>query len=148
MAGSVNKAILIGRVGRDPEVRTFNNGGQVTSFSIATSETWRDKNTGERKERTEWHNVSILNENLGKIAGQYLRKGDNVYIEGQIQTREFTDKDGNQRKATEIVLPRFGGSLSLLSAPGERGGEQSSQRDAAPRREQPAPAVIDDEIPF
>lgn len=147
MAGSVNKCILVGRVGRDPEVRTFNNGGRVVSFSMATSETWRDKTTGERKERTEWHNVSVLNENLGKVAEQYLRKGDNVYVEGQIQSREYTDKDGNQRKATEIVLPRFGGALTLLNPPGDRNSQSSSQRDAAPR--QPARGnVIDDEIPF
>lgn len=144
MAGSINKAILIGNVGRDPEVRTFQNGDRVVSFSLATTESWRDKTTGERKSRTEWHNVQIFNDGLGKIAEQYLRKGDKAYIEGQIQTREYTDKDGNQRKSTEIVLPRFGGSLTLLSAPSERNGQPSSQRDAAPRQ----PAPIDDEIPF
>ncbi|MCX7899251.1 MAG: single-stranded DNA-binding protein, partial [Methylocystis sp.] len=122
MAGSVNKVILIGNLGRDPEVRTFPSGDRVVSFSVATSDSWRDKNTGERRERTEWHNISIFNEALGKIAEQYCRKGTKVYLEGQIQTREYTDKDGNQRKATDIVLPRFRGELTLLDSKGGREG--------------------------
>ncbi len=118
MAGSVNKVILIGNLGRDPEARTLPSGDRVVSFSVATTESWRDKNTGERKDRTEWHNVSIFNENLGKIAEQYCRKGSKIYLEGQLQTREYTDKDGNQRKATDVVLQRFRGELTLLDSKG------------------------------
>jgi single-strand DNA-binding protein len=116
MAGSVNKAIIVGNVGRDPEVRTFPSGDRVVSFSVATEESWRDKNTGERKSRAEWHNVSIFNEQLGKVAEQYLRKGTKVYIEGQIQTRKWQDKDGNDRYTTEITLPRYRGELTLLDS--------------------------------
>jgi single-strand DNA-binding protein len=129
MAGSVNKVILVGNVGRDPEVRTFTSGDRVVSFSVATAESWRDKNTGERKDRTEWHNVQIFNENLGKIAEQYLHKGSKVYIEGSLQTREYTDKDGNQRKATEVVLPRFRGELTLLD---NRAESKEPERSAEP----------------
>jgi single-strand DNA-binding protein len=120
MAGSVNKVILIGNLGKDPEVRTMNNGGEVVSFSIATSENWNDKASGERKEKTEWHNIVIFNENLGRIAKQYLRKGSPVYVEGQLQTRKWTDKDGNDRYTTEVVLQRFRGELTLLG--GREGG--------------------------
>ncbi|QLP98027.1 MAG: single-stranded DNA-binding protein [Rhodoblastus sp.] len=124
MSGSVNKVILIGNLGRDPEVRRLNSGDPVVNFSVATTESWRDKASGERRDRTEWHNVVIFNENLGRIAEQYLKKGSKVYLEGQLQTREYTDKDGNQRKATEIVLQRFRGELTLLdSRGGGRGGD-------------------------
>lgn len=123
MAGSVNKVILIGNLGKDPEVRTMNNGGEVVSFSIATSENWNDKASGERKEKTEWHNVVIFNENLGRIAKQYLRKGSSVYVEGQLQTRKWTDKDGHDRYTTEVVLQRFRGELTLLG--GREGGGSS-----------------------
>jgi single-strand DNA-binding protein len=126
MSGSVNKVILIGNLGRDPEVRRMNSGDPVVSFSVATTESWRDKATGERKERTEWHNVVIFNENLGKIAEQYCKKGSKVYLEGQLQTREYTDRDGNQRKTTEIVLQRFRGELTLLDS---RGGTRSDATD-------------------
>jgi single-strand DNA-binding protein len=125
MAGSVNKVILIGNLGRDPETRRFPSGDSVVSFSLATTESWRDKATGERKDRTEWHNISIFNENLGKVAEQYLKKGAKVYIEGQLQTREFTDKEGHQRKATDIVLTRFRGELVLLDGRGARGDESA-----------------------
>ena len=118
MAGSVNKVILVGNLGRDPEVRRTGAGDPIVSFSVATSDTWRDKATGERKERTEWHNIVIFNENLGKIAEQYCKKGTKVYLEGQLQTREYTDRDGNQRKATEVVLQRFRGELTLLDSRG------------------------------
>ena len=121
MAGSVNKVILVGNLGRDPEVRTLPSGDRVVSFSVATTESWKDRNTGERKERTEWHNISIFNENLGKIAEQYCRKGSKIYLEGQLQTREYTDKDGNQRKATDVVLQRYRGELALLDSKGSRG---------------------------
>ncbi|NJO54354.1 MAG: single-stranded DNA-binding protein, partial [Bacteroidales bacterium] len=120
MAGSVNKVILIGNLGRDPEVQRFPSGGQAVKFSIATSERWPDKTTGEKKEKTEWHNIVIYNENIGRIAEQYLRKGSKVYIEGQLQTREYTDKDGQQRRITEVVLQRFRGELTLLD--GRSGG--------------------------
>ena len=125
MSGSVNKVILVGNLGRDPEVRRTGNGDPIVSFSVATAETWKDKATGERKERTEWHNVTIFNEALGKVAEQYCKKGTKVYLEGQLQTREDTDKDGNQRKATDVVLPRFRGELTLLDSRGrgEGGGD-------------------------
>ena len=124
MSGSVNKVILIGNLGRDPEMRRTNNGDPVVSFSLATTESSaRDKATGERRDRTEWHNVVIFNENLGKIAEQYCKKGAKIYIEGQLQTREYTDKDGNQRKATDVVLKESRGELTLLDSRG-RGGEE------------------------
>ncbi|PWB83093.1 MAG: single-stranded DNA-binding protein, partial [Methylocystaceae bacterium] len=123
MAGSVNKVILVGNLGRDPEVRTLPSGDRVVSFSVATTESWRDRQTGERKDRTEWHNVSIFNENLGKIAEQYCRKGSKVYLEGQLQTREYQDKDGNQRKVTDVVLQRFRGELTLLDSRGRGEGD-------------------------
>jgi single-strand DNA-binding protein len=125
MSGSVNKVILIGNLGRDPEVRRTANGDPVVTFSLATTESWRDKATGERREKTEWHNVVIFNENLGKVAEQYCKKGAKIYIEGQLQTREFQDKDGNQRKTTEVVLQRFRGELTLLDSRG-RGGDEGA----------------------
>lgn len=127
MAGSVNKVILVGNLGRDPEVRRTANGDPVTSFSLATTESWRDKMSGERKDRTEWHNIVIFNENLGKIAEQYCKKGSKVYLEGQLQTREFTDRDGNQRKATEVVLQRFRGELTLLDSRGRNDSAESER---------------------
>ena len=120
MAGSVNKVIIVGNLGRDPEVRSFPNGGKVVNLRIATSETWRDKATGERKERTEWHSVAIFNEALGKIAEQYLRKGSTVYIEGQLETRKWQDQSGADRYTTEVVLRQYRGELTLLG--GRDGG--------------------------
>ena len=166
MAGSVNKVILIGNLGRDPEVRRTGAGDPVVSFSVATTESWRDKASGERKDRTEWHNVVIFNENLGKIAEQYCKKGSKVYLEGQLQTREYTDKDGNQRKTTEVVLQRFRGELTLLD--GRRDGAGADDRGgysapasgdgfgrASPMERRPAAAgasrsssPINDDIPF
>ncbi len=122
MAGSVNKVILIGNLGRDPEVRSFQNGGKVVNLRIATSETWRDRSTGERKERTEWHTVAIYNENLAKIAEQYLKKGSTVYIEGALETRKWQDQSGADRYSTEVVLRQFRGELTLLGGRGEGGG--------------------------
>ena len=122
MAGSVNKVILVGNLGRDPEVRRLGSGDPVVNLRIATSENWRDKASGERKERTEWHSVVIFNENLAKIAEQYLRKGSTVYIEGQLQTRKWTDQSGVEKYTTEIVLQRFRGELTLLGGRGEGGG--------------------------
>lgn len=116
MAGSVNKVILVGNLGRDPEVRTFQNGGRVCNLRIATSETWRDKATGDRRERTEWHSVVIFNENLLRVAEQYLRKGSKVYIEGQLETRKATDQSGGERYFTEVVLRAYRGELTILDS--------------------------------
>jgi single-strand DNA-binding protein len=146
---SVNKVILIGNLGRDPEVRRLNNGDAVVSFSLACSESWRDKATGERKERTEWVNVVIFNDAIGKVAEAYCKKGSKVYLEGQLQTREYTDKDGNQRKTTEVVLQRFRGELTLLDG---RKDESGSVREQTIARSPQAPArqsaPIDSDIPF
>ncbi len=122
MAGSVNKVIIVGNLGRDPEVRTFQNGGKVCNLRIATSETWRDKASGERKEKTEWHSVAIFSEPLAKIAEQYLRKGSKVYIEGQLETRKWQDQSGQDRYSTEVVLRPYRGELTLLDGRGEGGG--------------------------
>jgi single-strand DNA-binding protein len=123
MAGSVNKVILIGNLGRDPEVRSFQNGGKVCNLRIATSENWKDKNTGERREKTEWHTVAIFNDGLVRIAEQYLKKGSKVYIEGQLQTRKWQDQSGADRYSTEVVLQGFGGTLTMLD--GRDGGGSS-----------------------
>ena len=165
MAGSINKVILVGNLGKDPEVRRLNSGDQVVSFSVATSETWRDKNSGERKERTEWHNVVIFNENLGKVAEQYCKKGTKVYVEGQLQTRKWQDQTGNDRYTTEVVLQRFRGELQLLDSRGggadrdslpEEGGRAANFNRAGGADRRPAlsgdgggsAGPIDDDIPF
>ncbi|CUH72906.1 Helix-destabilizing protein [Thalassovita autumnalis] len=122
MAGSVNKVILVGNLGRDPELRNFQNGGKVCNLRIATSENWKDRNTGERRERTEWHSVAIFQEGLVRVAEQYLRKGSKVYIEGQLQTRKWQDQNGQDRYSTEVVLQGFGGTLVMLD--GRDGGGQ------------------------
>jgi len=122
MAGSVNKVILVGNLGRDPEVRTFQNGGKVCNLRIATSETWRDRQSGERKERTEWHSVAIFSEPLAKIAEQYLKKGSKVYIEGQLETRKWQDQSGQDRYTTEVVLRPYRGELTLLDGRDGGGG--------------------------
>jgi single-strand DNA-binding protein len=122
MAGSVNKVILVGNLGADPEIRRLNSGDPVVNIRIATSESWRDKNSGERKEKTEWHNVVIFNDNLAKVAEQYLKKGMKVYIEGQLQTRKWQDQNGQDRYTTEVVLQKFRGELQMLDARGQ-GGE-------------------------
>lgn len=149
MSGSINKVILIGNIGRDPEARKMNSGDSVVSFSLATTESWRDKASGERKDRTEWHNVVIFNENLGRVAEQYCKKGSKIYIEGQLQTREYTDKDGNQRRITEIVLQRFRGELTLLDSAKSRDDAPARQTQAPNVRSgrQPAAAMIDDDLP-
>jgi len=121
MAGSVNKVILVGNLGRDPEVRSTQDGTKVANLSLATSESWRDRNTGERRERTEWHRVVIFNERLAEIAEKYLRKGSKIYVEGQLQTRKWTDQNGQDRYSTEVVLQRFRGELTMLDSRG--GGE-------------------------
>ncbi len=152
MAGSVNKVILIGNLGRDPEVRSLNDGSPVVTLSLATSENWKDKASGERRERTEWHRVVIFNENLAKVAENYLKKGAKVYIEGQLQTRKWTDKEGNEKYTTEVVLQRYRGDLTMLDAKGEGGG--SFAADSPAKVEGGASGGdnsggdFDDEIPF
>ncbi len=158
MAGSVNKVILVGNLGRDPEIRTLNSGDRVASFSIATSETWRDRTSGERKERTEWHRISIFNDNLVKVAEQYLRKGSKVYIEGALQTRKYNDAAGVEKQTTEVVLQKFRGELTMLDGRGDSDGGARSEADAGgysagPRAGSSGPretftADLDDEIPF
>lgn len=149
MAG-VNKVIILGRLGADPEVRSFPNGGQVVNLRVATSETWKDKNSGEKKERTEWHSVAIFNEPVGKIAEQYLRKGSEVYLEGQLETRKWQDQSGNDRYSTEVVLRPFNGVLTLVggrSGSGDSGGggyQQQERRDDPPAQRSP----LEDDIPF
>lgn len=125
MAGSVNKVILVGNLGADPEIRRLNSGDPVVNLRIATSESWRDRGSGERKERTEWHNVVIFNDNLAKVAEQYLKKGMKVYIEGQLQTRKWQDQSGQDRYTTEVVLQKFRGELQMLDGRGEGGGGQA-----------------------
>lgn len=127
MAGSVNKVILVGNLGRDPESRSFQNGGKVVELRIATSESWKDRNSGERKEKTEWHTVKVFNEGLANVAERYLRKGSKVYIEGALQTRKWQDQQGNDRYSTEIVLQGFNSVLTMLDgAPGQGGGRSSA----------------------
>jgi single-strand DNA-binding protein len=149
MAGSVNKVILVGNLGKDPEVRRMTSGEPIVNLSVATSENWRDKATGERKERTEWHRVVIFNENLAKVAEQYLRKGAKVYLEGALQTRKWTDKDGAEKYSTEVVLQRFNGTLVMLDSRGE--GSSGGARERVGASEAPAAFQrdeMDDEIPF
>ncbi|ENZ83760.1 MULTISPECIES: single-stranded DNA-binding protein [Caulobacter] len=171
MAGSVNKVILVGNLGADPEIRSLGSGDRVANLRIATSETWRDRNSGERKERTEWHRVVIFNDNLVKVAEQYLRKGSTVYIEGAIQTRKWTDNSGVEKYSTEIVLQKFRGELTMLGGRGDSSGMSSGGGDdsygggysggggggssfGGGQRSQPSgpresfSADLDDEIPF
>ncbi len=122
MAGSVNKVILVGNLGRDPESRTMQDGNPVVNLSLATSEQWRDKNSGERREKTEWHRVVIFNDKLAEVAQKFLRKGSKVYIEGQLQTRKWTDQSGQEKYSTEVVLQRFRGELTMLDTRGDSGG--------------------------
>ena len=156
MAGSVNKVILVGNLGKDPDIRTLNSGDKVANLSIATSETWRDKATGERKEKTEWHRVVIFNENLVKVAENYLKKGQTVYIEGQLATRKY-EQNGVEKYSTEIVLQRFRGELTMLGGRGDGGGASSGDdygggysgggqpaRSSGPKQDFP----MDDDIPF
>ncbi|MGO4574401.1 single-stranded DNA-binding protein, partial [Microvirga sp. 2TAF3] len=124
MAGSVNKVILVGNLGRDPEVRRLNNGEPVVNLRLATSETWKDKASGERKEKTEWHSVVIFNENLARVAEQYLKKGSKVYVEGQLQTRKWQDQSGVEKYSTEVVLQRFRGELTILDSRGSGGASE------------------------
>jgi single-strand DNA-binding protein len=131
MAGSVNKVILIGNLGKDPEVRAFQNGGRVCSFSVATSENWKDKTTGERKDKTEWHKVEIFNDRLVEVAEKYLKKGAKVYIEGQLETRKWTDKDGQEKYTTSVVLKQYRGELTMLDGKNSSGGGAEYSMDDA-----------------
>ncbi|WP_084863868.1 single-stranded DNA-binding protein [Salibaculum halophilum] len=158
MAGSVNKVILIGNLGRDPETRTFQNGGKVCNLRIATSENWKDRNTGERREKTEWHSVAIFSEPLANVAERYLKKGSKVYLEGQLETRKWQDQSGQDRYSTEVVLRPYKSELTMLDGRGEGGGggggymsDQSGGGfgggyDSGPAS--PAGGDMDDEIPF
>ena len=162
MAGSVNKVILIGNLGADPEIRRTQDGRPIASLSVATSDTWKDKNTGERREKTEWHRVSVFNEGLCRIIEQYLKKGSKVYLEGKLQTRKWQDKDGNDRYTTEVVLQNYEGNLTMLDGRGDNpggggfGGGQSSGGDFGQSGPSgggfgsgaPSGGDIDDEIPF
>jgi len=163
MAGSVNKVILVGNLGRDPEIRSFQNGGRVANLSVATSENWRDKASGERKERTEWHRVAIFNDRLVEVVEKYLKKGAKVYIEGQLETRKWTDQSGQEKYTTEVVLRQFRGELTMLDGRSGGGGAGGPPDDdmggmgggsaggggggggGAPRRKSDA---LDDDIPF
>ena len=164
MAGSVNKVILVGNLGRDPEVKSMQDGRSMVNMSIATSENWRDRQSGERKERTEWHRVVIFNEKLAEVAQKFVRKGSKVYIEGQLTTRNWTDQGGQERFTTEVVIPRFGGALTMLDGrPGAEGGAgmdqdmgggmpsgggMSSGGGGRPAASRAPKAELDDDIPF
>lgn len=142
---SVNKAILVGNVGKEPETRSFSNGGKVCNFSLATSETWRDKQSGERRESTQWHNIAIFNENLIKVVENYVKKGSRVYLEGSLQTRKWQDRDGNDRYTTEVVLQKYRGDLVLLDS---RDNNTSRSNDERPARQIDESFELDDSIPF
>lgn len=163
MAGSVNKVILVGNLGRDPEARSFANGGKVVKFSVATSETWNDRSSGDRKEKTEWHNVVIYDEKIGEVAERYLKKGSKVYIEGQMQYREYDDANGVKQKIAEVVIQRFRGAMTMLEGRNAGGGDddygggRSSGGDYGDRggsgggQRRPAPSFdrdLDDDVPF
>jgi single-strand DNA-binding protein len=149
MAGSVNKVILVGNLGRDPEVRHTQDGKPIVNMSLATSEQWRDRNSGERREKTEWHRVVIFNEKLGEIAQKFLRKGSKIYLEGQLQTRKWTDQSGVEKYSTEVVLQNFRGELTMLDSRGEGGGDSGGGGGGM---DDPGPSSmggdLDDEIPF
>jgi single-strand DNA-binding protein len=158
MAGSVNKVILVGNLGKDPEIRRTQDGRPIANFSVATSETWRDKATGERKEKTEWHRVVIFSEGLAKVAEQYLKKGAKVYIEGQLQTRKWTDQSGAEKYTTEVVLQGFNSNLTMLDGRGGGGFSEDTGGDFGAGGPAPAPRQVvaagsrnsdmDDDIPF
>lgn len=144
MAGSVNKVILVGNLGRDPEVRNSSEGAKIVSMSIATSESWKDKNTGERKDRTEWHRVVIFNEKIAEIAEKYIRKGTKVYIEGQLQTRKWTDNNNMERYTTEVVIPRYRGELTIIDSKSSSDGIDSSDNNSMPSHFDD----LNDDVPF
>ena len=148
---SLNRVMLIGNLGRDPETRTFQSGGKVCNFSMATSERWKDKNTGEQRERTQWHNIAVFNEHLVRIAEQYLQKGSKVFVEGQMETRKWQDQNGNDRYTTEVVLRPFNGTIVMLGEKGENSGSQSQSGTSYNQdrgRTPPHDPIDDDSIPF
>ena len=158
MAGSVNKVILVGNLGRDPEIRTTQDGTKIANLSLATSENWRDRNTGERRERTEWHRIAIFNERLVDVVERFLRKGSKIYVEGQLQTRKWTDQNGQDRYTTEVVLQRYRGELTMLDTRGGGGGDFEAGSEprggggglgGGPETGGAGPSGdLDDEIPF
>lgn len=159
MAGSVNKVILVGNLGKDPEIRNTSDGREIASFSIATSETWKDKNSGERKEKTEWHNIVVFNPNLVTVVKNYVKKGSKLYIEGALQTRKWQDKEGHDRYSTEVVLQNFNGNLTMLdgkpggssegySAPAGNSNYSGGNASFGGSSKAPAAELMDDEIPF
>lgn len=161
MAGSINKVILVGNLGKDPEVRATQSGSEICNLTVATSDSWKDKATGERKEKTEWHRVVIFNENLVRVARDYLRKGSKVYIEGSLQTRKWTNKEGQDQYSTEVVLQGYNGNLTMLDTKGasegrmgnsgggyEQSGNASYGSSSSPQRARVQEAELDDEIPF
>jgi single-strand DNA-binding protein len=153
MAGSVNKVILVGNLGKDPEVRMTQEGTKIVTLALATSESWKDRETQERKERTEWHRVVIFNEKLADVADKYLRKGSKIYVEGQLQTRKWTDQTGQEKYTTEIIVPRFRGEITMLDSARSQGtGNDTNAFDApthpSARESFPSMDVIDDDVPF
>ena len=149
MAGSINKAIIVGNVGRDPEVRSTQDGREIATLTVATSESWKDKSTGERKEKTEWHRVVIFNDGLVNLVKNYVKKGSKLYIEGALHTRKWTDKDGVERYTTEIVLQGFGGGITMLDKNNSGGNNNSSESSDQPQQSSPSNSDhIDDEVPF
>jgi single-strand DNA-binding protein len=160
MAGSVNKVILVGNVGKDPEIRSTQTGMKIANITLATSESWKDKASGERKERTEWHRISVMNDGLSGVVERFVHKGSKIYVEGQLQTRKWTDKDGNDKYSTEVVLGAFNGTLVLLDGKRDDGqshsngnterrpAAQTQQRSSGPSWDAPKGVDLDDEIPF
>lgn len=157
MAGSVNKVILVGNLGKDPEIRNFQNGGRVAHFTIATSESWKDKSTGEKKERTEWHRISVMNDNLVGVVERFLKKGSKVYVEGQLETRKWQDQSGQDKYTTEVVLRPYRGELTMLDGANRGGGgdsdsfgSQESRQSLPSSSSQPSspPPELDDDVPF
>ena len=148
MAGSVNKVILVGNLGRDPEVRTMQNGGKVANLSVATSESWKDRTSGERREKTEWHRVVVFNENIVRVCENYLRKGSKVYLEGQIETRKWQDQSGQERYTTEIVLRPYRGELTMLDGRSDSSGPAAGGFGGDDRQSAPQVEPLDDDIPF
>lgn len=145
---SLNKVMLIGNLGADPEIRSFQNGGKVANFRIATKETWKDRNTGERQERTEWHSIAVHPEGLVGVVERFLRKGSKVYVEGQLQTRKWQDQQGNDRYSTEVVLRGMNGTLTMLDRKGSGDGQSGGYRDDRPQGSTTSQSDLDDEIPF
>lgn len=154
MAGSVNKVILVGNVGKDPEIRSTQSGGKIANLTVATSESWKDRNTGERKERTEWHRVAVMSAPLAEVVEKYVKKGSKLYLEGQLQTRKWTDQSGQERYTTEVVISGFGSQLVMLDSRPSDGAQPAPQQQSQPRQQpkpqpsEPAYDDLDDSVPF